>query len=208
MIVFVDNDILLKLSACDLLSETIAALRCTNSDVRVLQTARFVFQHNRRVGDRYSEQGRLRAIAFVNCCQSVGEDNSDEFELLQVTDGIDIGEARLLAATQGLAIFLLMTGDKNCLASLGSMPGLEVVKGRVEGRVVCLEQVMLLLIQSLGFDLVKARVVPVMECDQSLKACFGSGVLAIEENVIVALEGYIETLRQAAPGLLADLSGF
>jgi hypothetical protein len=36
----------------------------------------------------------------------------------------------------------------------------------------------------------------------------GRGGWRIEENVIVALEGYIEALRRDAPGLLADLSGF
>jgi hypothetical protein len=68
--------------------------------------------------------------------------------------------------------------------------------------------VILVLIQLLGFEVVKARVVPMRDCDKSLKACFGSGELATEKNVVEALEGYIAALRQSAPGLLADMGQF
>jgi hypothetical protein len=208
VIVFVDNDILLKLSCCDLLDETMAVLRLSAADVRVLRTARFVFQRNRQVADRYSEQGRFRAVAFVKSCQTIVEEGGDEFERLQATDGIDIGEARLLAATSELANFLLMTGDKRCLQVLAAQTELAEVRERLQGRVLCLEQVILRLIQRSGFDWVKARVVPMMACDMALQACFGSGELATENNVVEALEGYITALRQSAPGLLADLGQF
>jgi hypothetical protein len=208
VIVFIDNDILLKLSCCDLLNETMAVLRLSAADVRVLRTARFVFQRNRQVADRYSEQGRFRAVAFVKSCQTIVEEGGDEFERLQATDGIDIGEARLLAATSGLANFVLMTGDKRCLQVLAAQAELAEVRQRLQGRVICLEQVILRLIQRSGFDWVKARVVPMMACDTALQACFGSGELATETNVVEALEAYITALRQDAPGLLADMGQF
>jgi hypothetical protein len=208
VIVFVDNDILLKLSCCDLLDETMAVLRLSAADVRVLRTARFVFQRNRQVADRYSEQGRFRAVAFVKSCQTIVEEGGDEFERLQATDGIDIGEARLLTATSGSANFVLMTGDKRCLQVLAAQAELAEVRQRLQGRVICLEQMILRLIQRSGFDWVKARVVPMMACDTALQACFGSGELATKTNVVESLEGYIATLRQDAPGLLADLEQF
>jgi hypothetical protein len=185
-----------------------AVLRVSAADVRVLRSARFVFQRNRQVADRYSEQGRFRAVAFVKSCQTIVEEGGDEFERLQATDGIDIGEARLLAATSELANFLLMTGDKRCLQVLAAQTELAEVRERLQGRVLCLEQVILRLIQRSGFDWVKARVVPMMACDMALQACFGSGELATENNVVEALEGYITALRQSAPGLLADLGQF
>jgi hypothetical protein len=46
------------------------------------------------------------------------------------------------------------------------------------------------------------------DCDASLQACFGSGGLAIEENFVAALGGYVEALRLEAPRLLADMSWF
>jgi hypothetical protein len=76
------------------------------------------------------------------------------------------------------------------------------------GRVICFEQMVLLLIRRLGFERVKAQVVPMRECDTALRVCFGSGERATEENVVMALSGYIEDLRGQAPGLLADMGWF
>ena len=47
-----------------------------------------------------------------------------------------------------------------------------------------------------------------LDCDASLKACFGSGEKAIEQNVVEALEGYVTDLDKSSVGLLADLSKF
>jgi hypothetical protein len=44
VIVFIDNDIVLKLSCCVLRHEPMVVLRLSAADVRVLRTARLVFQ--------------------------------------------------------------------------------------------------------------------------------------------------------------------
>jgi hypothetical protein len=206
VICFFDNDVLLKLSAFGLLDEALAALFFNPENLYVLSTARYVFRQNRKVSAKYDELIRDRAIEFVKSCQMVIPQESDEFKVLERF--LDVGEATLIAATRDVPSFVLMTGDKRCLQSLAVRSEISEAYERLQGRVICLEQVLLLLIRRSGFDWVKARVLPMRDCDQSLKACFGSGTLAIEENVVAALEGYIEALRQAAPGLLADLSGF
>jgi hypothetical protein len=206
VICFLDNDILLKLSAFDLLEATIEALQFQPEDLRVLDSAQFVFRRDRRVLAKYSQVIRERSIAFVQRCEVVQPSVSDEFRELR--SRLDAGEATLVAATREINSFVLMTGDKRCLQVLAVQADLIEVTERLQGRVICLEQVILLLIRSVGFDRVKQRVLPEVECDMALRACFGSGEAAIEENVVAALEGYIEALRQDAPGLLADLSGF
>jgi hypothetical protein len=206
VICFLDNDILLKLSAVDLLDESIAALGFNPEDLRVLDTARHVFRRNRKVSTKYSEVVRDRAIEFVKTCQTIVPEVTGEFIVLNRL--LDVGEATLVAATCEVLPFVLMTGDKRCLQVLAAQAELAEVRQRLQGRVICLEQVILRLIQRSGFDWVKARVVPMMACDMALQACFGSGALATETNVVEALEGYIATLRQDAPGLLADLEQF
>jgi hypothetical protein len=206
VICFLDNDILLKLSAVDLLDESIAALGFNPEDLRVLDTARHVFRRNRKVSTKYSEVVRDRAIEFVKTCQTIVPEVTGEFIVLNRL--LDVGEATLVAATCEVLPFVLMTGDKRCLQVLAAQAELAEVRQRLQGRVICLEQVILRLIQRSGFDWVKARVVPMMACDMALRACFGSGALATETNVVEALEGYIATLRQDAPGLLADLEQF
>ena len=100
MIGFLDNDVILKLCVLDLLDEAIVALNLNFSDIRVLSTARFVFQSNQSFPKETTE----RAIAFVTNCQKASAENRNELESLQTIDGIDIGEARLLAATHDVEI--------------------------------------------------------------------------------------------------------
>jgi hypothetical protein len=77
--------------------------------------------------------------------------------------------------------------------------------GRLGGRVICLEQIILKLIEVKGFVFVRDRVVPMVSCDKSLQICFGYSISASEENVVAGLNSYINDVRQQAPNLLADL---
>ena len=206
MICFLDNDIILKLSALDLLDATVEVLKISPENLRVLDTARFVFQSSRTVSKKYSEVGRERAIGFVDGCQTVNPLPSPEFDVLQ--QRLDVGEATLIAATREVDPFVLMTGDKRCLQDLAMQVELAEVTERLWGRVICFEQVILLLIRQQGFETIKKHVLPMLDCDMSLKACFGSGEKAIEKDVVSALEGYVTALEKSAIGLLADLSQF
>jgi hypothetical protein len=209
VVCFLDNDVLLKLAGFELLDEAIAALKISPDNLYVLESARFVFRDSPSVIAQYSQSVRDRAITFVKSCHGVLTDvESCDFIALSKLKNLDEGEAGLLTATNGVESFVLITGDKRCLKALANGVGIATIQQRLRGRVICLEQVILVLIQLLGFEVVKARVVPMRDCDKSLKACFGSGDLATETNVVEALEGYIATLRQDAPGLLADLEQF
>jgi hypothetical protein len=67
---------------------------------------------------------------------------------------IDRGEALLISATANVDVFWLTTGDKRCINAVASS-GLEDIERRLAGRVVCLEQVILKLIDREGFELVR-----------------------------------------------------
>jgi hypothetical protein len=203
---FLDNDVLLKLSAYALLDDVIAVMNLTADRVYVLESAKFVFRDSPSVIRRYSQVAREQAIAFAENCQKVHADvGSDEFIALSRLKHLDAGEAGLLTATKNVTAFVLVTGDKRCLSALASGVGIESIQQRLQGRVICLEQVILRLIRSLGFEVVKAQVLAAWDCDKSLQACFGSREQAAEANVVEALEGYIAALMLEAPGLLADM---
>lgn len=210
-ICFLDNDIIHKLVALNLFYEAIDALEVDRSNMQVLPTARYVFAKQKQKAKQYSDVIWDMAIAVVNRCQPIRVELDagclDETEYLsQSQNEIHIGEQQLILATQSAPDFLLLTGDKVCMRAL---PQLKVeIYGRLAGRVTCFEQVVVLLIRRLGFDRVKAQVVPMWECDTALRACFGSGEWATEENVVMALSGYVEDLRRQAPGLLADMGQF
>jgi hypothetical protein len=208
---FLDNDIIHKLVALNLFYDAIDALDIDRSNMQVLPTARYVFPKLKKKAKQYSDLVWDAAIAVVNGCQPISSELNAEYlielEYLQgFRDEIHAGERELILATRSAPDFLLLTGDKVCMRALPQLKA--EIYGRLAGRVICFEQVVLLLIRRLGFERVKVQVVPMRECDTALRACFGSGERATEENVVMAWEGYVEELRRLAPGLLADMGKF
>jgi hypothetical protein len=208
---FLDNDIIHKLVALNLFYDAIDALQVDRSNMQVLPTARYVFPKLKKNAKLYSDIVWDAAIAVVNGCQTIrveldagALDETDYLE--QFRNEIHVGEQQLILATRSAPDFLLLTGDKVCMRALPQLKA--EIYGRLAGRVICFEQMVLLLIRRLGFERVKAQVVPMRECDTALRVCFGSGERATEENVVMALSGYIEDLRGQAPGLLADMGWF
>ena len=195
--------------ACDLFEEGIKALGLgvNQEQIRVLAGARFYFQKSRKVRQSYSEEICDLAVQLVSQCQRIQGDevDPDELSLLQETEGIDPGEAVLIAGTKNETNFYLISGDKRCLRALVLGKNLETVRERLRGKVICLEQIILQLIEVKGFDFVLSKVLPARGCDTALRAIFGSGERATKDNVIRAIKGYIRDLQEESKGLLITL---
>ena len=203
-ICFLDNDAILKLTACNLLAEAMLCLGVERADIYVLESAQHVFRSNQRLRRNYSEQTCDLAIEFVLGCQVITPPTDlNELEMLNQIVNIDRGEALLISATANVDVFWLTTGDKRCINAVASS-GLEEIERRLAGRVVCLEQVILKLIDREGFELVRDRVIPGRDCDKVLKSAFGSGRYAEQKNVVETLESYVLDLRNSSQGLLAN----
>jgi hypothetical protein len=201
VILFVDNDVILKLTACDLFWEAIACLGSQDSEIRVLSSAKFVFERNKEVKKNYSEQVRQTAIATVKKLTQVNATPDNPFIAVDYK-GLDQGELILIGAAIAEPCFYLVTGDKNCLRALMVCPDLEIAKHKLKGQVICLEQLIVKLIEDKGFDAIKEKVTPVRDCDKSLKVAFGSGPCSTEPNSLFALNDYIAEIERDCPNLL------
>ncbi|BAZ13532.1 hypothetical protein NIES4071_53710 [Calothrix sp. NIES-4071] len=199
---FLDNDIILKLVACNLFSEAVRSLNLVESDLRVLSDAKYVFRNSRRIAKKYPLEIRESAILIVERCQNIQPELSEELRDLQI-EGLDPGEMILISATKHEESFYLTTGDKRCITALANStePSLVAIKERLAGKLVCLEQLILKIINVEGFDVTLIKVLPVREYDKALKAIFGSGQRCTQDNVLMALEAYINDLRDNAQGL-------
>jgi hypothetical protein len=206
MVYFLDNDVIRKLITYRMLDEALDCLEIDRSDIRVLESARFVFG-SKKMQKKYSEEILLSAIEFVKSCATISAQDNDEYRLLekQAKNDIDPGEATLIAATFKESTSLLATGDKRCLKALASIECLDFIHKELQGRVICLEQIIWKLIRMQGFDWVLERVVLNLDCDSTLRAAFGSGSNSQQETVLQTLDIYIKDLQTTSSGLLSDL---
>jgi hypothetical protein len=205
VISFVDNDALLKLTACDLFWDAIALLGVQPTNVKVLVSTEFVIRGNKSINQQYSEEIRTKAIALIKGVSKVSTDQANPFLSLQVP-GLDLGELTLIHAAISEPSFYLATGDKRCLRALVNTPELNTARQKLNGKVVCVEQLIAELITVKGFETVRQKVVPARDCDTALKVAFGSGNQAQEDNVLWALEQCIQELRRDCPDLLMRFS--
>lgn len=130
MICLADNDIILKLACCDLLSEAVAALGVSLGDVLVLNSAIHKLLGPKKPGKGRVKQGepeyeRLRA--FFDSIRVIDiAPPSDELDAFNDVLGIDTGEAVLFSATGFYADCLLATSDKRSLIALCGAGGRSV----------------------------------------------------------------------------------
>jgi hypothetical protein len=207
MIYFLDNDVILKLTTYRMLDEALDCLEIERSDIRVLASARYFFGKNKGVKKKYSEVTIALAIEFVKSCTTISSQDNDEYRLLekQAKNDIDPGEATLISATFKESASLLATGDKRCLKALATIECLDFIHKQLQGRVICLEQIICKLIKAQGFDWVLERVIPHLDCDGTLRAAFGSGSNSQSETVLQTLNIYIQDLQTTSSGILSDL---
>ena len=204
---FLDNDIIRKLIAFGLFNEAIALLQITKADLQILPTAKFYFRREQNERRIHTPEVWTEIMALVESCATISETNYDSAEaeqLEQFKDDIHEGEVTLILATRGEIDFLLLSGDKKFMKAFALIPD-TAIYNRLCGRVICLEQFVLKLIEVKGFRWVKERVLPERDCDGALKACFGSGEQATEANVRETLISYIKEVTDAAPNLLMNL---
>lgn len=204
---FLDNDIIRKLIAFGLFEEAIAILQITKADLRVLPTAKFFFRSKQKKQVQHTDKVWTEVVALVESCSTISEtidDLAEAEQLEQFKEVIHEGEATLIFATRGQIDFLLLSGDKNFMKAHALIRD-QTIYNRLCGKVICLEQFVLKLIEVKGFSWVKERVLPERDCDRALKACFGSGEQATEANVKETLKNYIKEVTDAAPNLLMNL---
>jgi hypothetical protein len=212
---FVDNDILKKLVTYQLFARTVQTLQLFPEDIRILTTAKFRFEKNwKKVQtgkNRRPDEKVIRYPELLQVCEKLTKITESDIDIdlltmLNLIDDIDVGEALLTAAflksiSVGKSAWLL-TGDNRFIKALASVKLPVMQEQQLRGRILCLEQIILMNINAMGFEMIKENIVPVRDCDQAMKAAFGSGRQSTSENVRITLNGYIDDLRQASGQLL------
>lgn len=188
MILLTDNDILIKLSQCDLVSEALSVFDCDLSGCHILDFVKYSLYLNdadrciaKRVGSVVAYE---RLCELVEGCTELGaaDENIDFLEDLSQMENVDAGEQALLLHAYNVyhqgEPFWLATGDRKALVGIqNSMSA--VAKKILHQRVECTESLVLKIMDACGFDAINHKVAsaaPITDrFDSVLRMAFGFG---------------------------------
>ncbi len=200
VVYFLDNDIIIKLSAYNLFWDAMKAWSVTDQSIRVLPTASGYIRRAPNIQAQYNQETctRARQVTDKSDQASVSPTSLEYQQLLGIT-GIDQGEAVLISATEGESEFFIVTADKRCLRALANS-GMTATLARLQHRIICLEQLVIQLIQqSTDFDKIYRRINNVVACEVSVTEAFK---LADQAAIIQRLQTEIDRLRNETGNLL------
>lgn len=212
----IDNDILLKGSAFDLLAPLQVALGGAGT-AGVLGSARFVladrFARDARFHDADSARARFEAFLADATELEPGDDIVDLATTLEEAAAdlhlpFDAGESLLCATAIQHAELAVLTGDKRAIASLEQLQESIAEVRALSGRLTCLEQVIEALVRRIGVETIRAGVCSELDMDRALTLCFQCPRGEDGHLDTDGLPSYIRHMREQAPTMLASETPF
>ena len=196
MIVLSDNDILHKLSVCDLFDEFLAYMQVPAKSIVILPTCIYKL----RTVLKSDPHSLARLEKF---CKSVTtlDDDSIETSVLEaiMASGADAGEAILAAKVATTPGAYLVTGDKRAIKALSTLPP-GTVRSALAGRILCFEELILGIVQSYGFATIAPKLIAGIACDGVLRMAVGPG--RTEDHARSCLLSFANELRTNSAHLL------
>jgi hypothetical protein len=206
VIVLADNDVIAKLSLCDLAAEFYAAFNVVASEVFVLPAARFVLlpKKNR---PRYEPEVCERLNAFFASASVITDAPTAAVQqALAETHNIDAGEALLYAAAHERPGSIVVSDDKRCIEALAAAPNptCAAIAAAIAGRVHCFAMIALRIIDHAGFATVRERLIIGGRHDIALGNVVGSELDFDEAKARFGFQSYLRDLRSRSGSLLAS----
>ena len=203
MELFLDNDIILKLGACELLKKIEDIYNTKHNFIYILPTALFYFKNSKRLKAKYSKEFLNSIIEVISEFSPIPDEyvNEDNFMELQNVENIDTGEQLLFSLIPSTNDFFILTGDKRAIKSLNNTPDLNNLKNFLKGKIIFLEMLILNFIETENFELINKKLTESTYCyDKVLKICFGQANVK-KHDVKACLKSYIDDLKRDASNL-------
>lgn len=207
-----DNDVIYKCACFDCVGELAQVIGVGVVPHR-LTLADFVLRRkisrSSRIDDVTGAQARL-----ATCLAWAAALEPDDEELLLAADieaaaqklniPFDSGESQLLAVLVVRQAGELYTGDKRALEGLGLLTEHMAMSGSIINKIVCFEQLLLILLRILGAKELATRVCREAEVDKAASICCGCASGGSDEaGITKGLTSYINHLRDRCGSALS-----
>jgi hypothetical protein len=213
--VLLDNDIVFKACCFAVVQELADFFVGRKQTLWILGVAAFVLR--RRIA-RFRNLANPQRIAeaFEKTLETIARLEPDDREVALASEfeacaqsmglALDTGESLLLAILLNRSADLLVTGDKRAIEAIDQIATALRHHEAIDGRLVCLEQVVLTLAERLGLGVLRSRICAEPHADRALAICFSCNTgLADDASTGDGVRSYINALRQRSGAIL--LSG-
>jgi hypothetical protein len=208
-----DNDVIYKCACFDCVGELAQVIGDGVAPHR-LSLADFVLRRkiskSSRIGDKTGAQSRLATcLAWAAALEPADEELALAADIegaaQQLNVSFDSGESQLLAVLVMRQARGLYTGDKRALEGVGLLAEHLAMSESIVNKIVCFEQIMLILLRVLGAKELASRVCREAEVDKAASICCGCASGGSDEaGITEGLTSYINHLRdRCGPALSA-----
>ncbi len=195
-LLLVDSDLFILLSAAGLLERTANLLGFSMGEMRRLPALPHMLRGNRRMKRDFPEAVRETAIRVADSVQQLEgrPTNNDVMQRLIAVQYIDGGEALLFAHLVERPGWLLTSGDLRATRALGQAGDCQDIREAIQGRVVCLEAVVRLLVEADGVEPIATAFRPVRDQNAQLRIFFSEANSTNRERCLEAVRSYFNDL--------------
>jgi hypothetical protein len=190
----------LKLGALGLLKDLDKLFNTDASSIYVLPTAEHYMSNSKNLRIKYSEALLMDILALIKNYQDIPSEfiNDEIYLSLTYIDKIDSGERLLFSLNPADKDFLILTGDKNSIIQLSNQQTIDKIKNELAGKIVCLEHIVLKLLEVTSFELIETRMREMdFGGDKTLKLVFNQYNLTVENARSGLLSFYNDLYRQS-----------
>ena len=184
MLLFLDNDILLKLGSLGFLEDLEKLFNSDATSIYALPTAKPYILNNKKLRNKYPEHLLQQILIHLENYQVIPDEliDNQRYKSLSSIEKIDSGERVLFSLNPLDKKFLILTGDKNAITQLNNKENIDEIKTDLTGKIVCLEYILLKLLDLYGIYIIEQRMIGRdFGGDKTLKIVFSQSSLTIEE---------------------------
>ena len=193
----VDSDVFVLLAASGSLLRAAELLGFSQDQLRRLDALTHMLRESKRVQKKYSQEIRDRAGGVAHAVSPIIERPADDdrLQLLLSIKGIDEGEALLYGLLAESASCWLTSGDKTSMRALVGQDALQPVRQLIAGRVICLESILKMLVQTDGVAAVAQAWLPLKDSYKSLSVIFSEVNCNDQKQCLECLDSILNDLK-------------
>lgn len=196
MVVFADTDIVIKLCGFNLMDRVVSLCGTQVEEVCVHPELPALLKGRRDLERQISQDGVKRLTEFASRAKHLRErPTGDAMRMIAEVESLDAGEVLLFHAAASSSDGVVLTSDRKALRALGDDPTVRTLLEGLRGRVVCLESLLLALIQRYKFPVVRDGICNALDADRGLRSIFTAGKATSVNAAVLGLQSRVRSLE-------------